>query len=67
MRHKLKISVSRDPPKMSLVHLQRFRVRERFLRLIFGEARDIAVIVPGDSVKTVAIEELPEKGGGENE
>jgi len=68
MKHRLKISVSRDipggtgPPHMTLVHCRRVSVRERFLRLLFGEKRRVTVIVPGDTVETVSIEELPEGG-----
>ena len=59
MKHRLKISVSREPPSITLVHCRQVTVRERFLRLLFGEKRRVTVIVPGDSVETVSIEELP--------
>ncbi|MCL2343199.1 MAG: hypothetical protein FWC62_04795 [Firmicutes bacterium] len=67
MKHRLTIRVSRDPPKMALVRCRQVSVRERFLRWLFGEKRRVTVIVPGDSVETVSIEELPgtPKGGGE--
>jgi hypothetical protein len=51
---------------MMLIRVKRFRLRERCLRWLFGEKRDIAVIVPGDSVETVSIEEMPEKEGDGN-
>ena len=63
MKHQLKISVSREPPAMNLMRCRRVSVRERFLRWLFGEKRRVTVIVPGDTVETVSIEELPEKGG----
>ena len=63
MRHQLKISVSRDPPEMRLVRCRRISVRERFLRWLFGEKRGVTVIIPGDTVETVSVVELPEKGG----
>jgi len=63
MKHQLKISVSRDPPEMRLVHCRRIPVRERFLRWLFGETRGVTVIIPGDTVETVSVVELPEKGG----
>jgi len=31
---------------------------------MFGEMRGVTVIVPGDTVETVSIVKLPEKGGG---
>jgi len=63
MRHQLKISVSRDPPEMRLVRCRRIPVRERFLRWLFGETRGVTVIIPGDTVETLSVEELPEEGG----
>ena len=63
MKHQLKIRVSRDPPELRLVRCRRIPVRERFLRWLFGETRGVTIIVPGDTVETVSIVELPEKGG----
>ena len=65
MKHSMKISVSRDPPSMTLVRCRKIPVRERFLRLLFGEKRRVTVIVPGDTVETVSIEELPEGGAAD--
>ena len=62
MKHRLKISVSRRPPAMALMRCRKVSVRERFLRLLFGEKRRVTVIVPGDTVEKVSIEELPEEG-----
>ena len=56
--------MSRDPPdlpELRLAHYRKIPVRERFLRLLFGRKRGVTVIIPGDTVKTVTIEELPEK------
>ena len=61
MKHQLKISVSRDPPEMRLVRCRKIPVRERFLRCLFGEKRAVTVIIPGDTVETVTVEELPER------
>ena len=60
MKHKLTISVTRDPPGLRLVRCRRIPVRERFLRLMFGEKRKVTVIIPGDTIETVCVEELPE-------
>ena len=62
MKHNLRISVSRDPPSMTLVHCRKIPVRERFLRLLFGAVRPLTVIVPGDTVETVCVEEVVEGG-----
>jgi len=61
MKHSMKISVSRRPPKMMLMRCRKVMVRERFLRLLLGEKRSVTVIVPGGTVETVSIEELPEE------
>ena len=63
MKHRLRISVSREPPAMTLMRCRKVSVRERFLRWLFGEKRRVTVIIPGDTVETVSIEELTEKGG----
>jgi len=62
MKHKLKISISRDPPEMRILRCRRVSVRERFLRFLFGEKRMVTVIIPGDTIETVTVEELPEEG-----
>ena len=62
MKHRLKISVSRERPDIALMRCRKVSVRERFLRRLFGEKRSVTVIVPGDTVETVSIEELPEGG-----
>ena len=71
MRHSLRISVRKGQPPVvgtgkssgrGLVYCRRFNLRERFLRLLFGERRTVTVIVPGDSVECVSVTELA-KGG----
>ena len=43
-----------------LLRLRRYSVRERLLRWLFGDAREILVLKPGETVDTVAIEEAEE-------
>jgi hypothetical protein len=62
VKHKLKIEVSRNPPQLRLLRCRKIPVRERILRWLFGEKRAVTVIIPGDTVETVTIEELPEGG-----
>ena len=66
MKHRMVIRVSRDPPEMHLAHCKKIPVRERFLRWAFGKKRPLTVIVPGDTVETISIEEVP-KGGSAGE
>ena len=63
MKHDLKISVSKKPTEDGVVRCTRVALRERLLRYLFGEKRRVMVIVPGDTVESVSITELP--GGDE--
>ena len=61
MKHMLRISVSKEPEGGAIVGCQHVTVRERLLRLLLGDKRRLAVIVPGDSVMALSIVEV----GGE--
>lgn len=63
MKHNLEISVSKKPTEGGVVRCRCVSMRERLLRHFFGEKRRVMVIVPGDSVESVSITELP--GGGD--
>ena len=63
MKHTLKISVARDPSG-GIVSCRHITVREKLLRMLLGEKRRLTVIIPGNSVKTLSIEE---EGGEEYE
>ena len=63
MKHDLKINVSKKPTEDGVVRCKRVALRERLLRYLFGEKRRVMVIVPGDTVESVSITELP--GGDE--
>lgn len=67
MKHNLKISVS-DEGTTGLVRCKKTSIREKFLKLLFGESRRVTVIIPGDVVSELSITEA-RKGGknGENE
>lgn len=67
MKHTLKISVSRGLPGDGIVSCRHVTVREKLLRLLFGERRRLTVIVPGDSVESLSINEVGEEGGAEHE
>lgn len=66
MRHKLKISVSKEPQTGGIVSCRNVSVRERLLRFLFGDKRRVTVLIPGDSVGEIAICETG-KGGDGNE
>lgn len=66
MKHKLKISVSKEQETGGIVTCHNVTVRERLLRFLLGDKRRVTVLIPGDSVGEIAICEAQE-GGNENE
>ena len=62
MDHTLKISVSKKPSTGGIVSCRHISVRERFLRFLLGDKQQLTVIVPGDSVRELAISEAKEGG-----
>ena len=62
MRHKLLISVSKKPRTDGIVSFRNITVREKFLRFLFGGKQRITILVPGDSVEAVSINEISEGG-----
>ena len=63
MKHTLKISVAQGPGD-GIVSCHHITVREKLLRMLFGEKRRLTVIIPGNSVKALSIEE---EGGEDDE
>lgn len=57
MKHNLKISVSKTP-KDGVVSCKKVKVREKLMTKLFGPIRTITVLVPGDSVKAIEIQEV---------
>ncbi len=69
MRHNLKISVAKEAPlplvpdSGGIVRCRKVALRERLLlRCLLGEVRRVTIIVPGDSVKALSLQEVPEVG-----
>ena len=62
MEHTLRISVSKKPVSGGIVSCRHISVRERFLRFLLGEKRRLTIIVPGDSVRELAVSEVMEGG-----
>lgn len=65
MKHNLKISVSKQAKDDAIVSCRSIGVRERLMRFFLGEKKQVTILVPGDSVKEVAISEA--KGGEADE
>lgn len=62
MKHNLKISVSKKPKYDGIVSCRNVSVRERILRFLLGSSTKLTILVPGDSVETLSINEV---AGGE--
>ena len=63
MKHNLKISLAQGPDTGGIVRCKTVSLRERMLRRLFGDTRRITIIVPGDSVKALYLQEVPEVCG----
>lgn len=63
MKHNLKISVSKNPEYGGIVSCRTISVRERILRFLLGNPTKLTIVVPGDSVHSLSINEVT---GGEN-
>ena len=55
MKHKLSISVSKDPQTGGILNCRNITVRDRLMRFLFGDRRRVTVLIPGDSVDEIAI------------
>lgn len=62
MKQHLTVSFSRKPKPGGIVNVRNVTVRERILRLLLGDAQKLTIIVPGNTVETVAIRETEEGG-----
>ena len=64
MKHKLSISVSKDPQTGGILTCRNITVRDRLMRFLFGDRRRVTVLIPGDSVDEIAICETGKGGNG---
>ncbi|MCB6993217.1 hypothetical protein LI177_06970 [bacterium 210820-DFI.6.37] len=62
MNHALKISVAKELASGGIVSCRHISVRERLVRFLLGEKQRLTIIVPGDSVRELAISEVMEGG-----
>ena len=69
MEHKLKIRVSKQPEEGGIVSCRTITMREKLLTKLFGGKRTVTILIPGDSVESVSIQEINEGGTayGQNE
>lgn len=58
-KHEVNIMISKpDGDRMSVVKTRKCRMREWLIKRLFGDAREIFILVPGETVETVAIREI---------
>lgn len=62
MKHNLKISVSKEPQSGGIVRCRNVPLREKLLTRLFGKQEKVMVLIPGNTVQSVSIIELPEGG-----
>lgn len=63
MKHQVKINVSKGREASgSIIRCRNVRLTDRFLRWLTGEKHKVMVLIPGDSVSSVSIQELSEEG-----
>ena len=66
MQHPLRINVSRKPQSGGVVAIRNVSVRERLLRFLLGEKRKLTILVPGDTVSDIEINQIKNGGNEEN-
>ena len=66
MQHTLRISVSRKPQTGGVVAIRNISVRERILRFLLGEKHKLTILVPGDTVSDIEINQIKNGGNEEN-
>ena len=62
MRHKLKISVSKEPQTGGVVRCRSVTLREKMLTRLLGRKERVMILIPGNTVESLDITELPEGG-----
>jgi len=62
MRHNLKISMSKKSQSGGIVQCRNVTLREKTLTRLLGRRERVMILVPGNSVESVCITEVPEGG-----
>ena len=64
MKHKLAISFSRDADQVGIMQCKKVAVREKLLTMLLGRKQKVMILLPADSISSVAITEIAEGGVG---
>ena len=62
MTEKLKITVSKSDMSADFASCRRVSVREKVLRRLLGYKRNVTVLIPGEKISQLSIEQVPEVG-----
>lgn len=62
MKHNLKISVSKEPQAGGIVRCRNVTLREKVLTFLLGKKERVMVLIPGNTVESLSIIEIPEGG-----
>lgn len=63
MKHNLNICVSKEPQTGGVVRCKNVTLREKLLTRLFGKQEKVMILIPGNTVESLSITELPEGGG----
>jgi hypothetical protein len=64
MKHSLKISIGDGASSgVGIIGCRVVSIRERFIRWLFGSKQRITILIPGRSIESMDIQELPDAGG----
>lgn len=63
MKHNLNICVSKEQQTGGVVRCRNVTLREKLLTRLFGKQEKVMILIPGNTVETLSIIELPEGGG----
>lgn len=62
MKHNLKISVSHEPQTGGLVQCRNVSLREKLLTRLLGQKCRVMILIPGDSIAALTIDDVSEGG-----
>lgn len=62
MKHNLSIQVSKEPQRDGIVQCRSLSIREKLLTRLLGRRQKVMILIPGNTVSTVSVTEVPEGG-----
>lgn len=62
MKHNLKIRVSKEMKSDVILCCKKVNIREKLLTFLLGRQQSVTILIPGNSIQSVAISEIAEGG-----